>query len=88
MAHNNWLPTFNKDMDAAPQKSEIDIIIDRIKHLYPDLKVEGIIREENKDYIVTIEHEEKIPGSSSVQRWKVEKGKAVFVGAYKKKEPS
>ncbi len=73
-------------MKPSNEESEIDIIVERIKHLYPDLKISAIIREENKDYIVTIEHEEKIPGSGSVQRWKVENGKAVFIGAFNKKK--
>ncbi len=63
--------------------NDIDIIIDRISHLYPDLKVSGVTMED-KDYLIEIEHDANRLGSGSTQRWTVEEGKAVFKGSYSK----
>ena len=63
-----------------PATRDIDLIVERIKTLYPDFKITGITMEE-LDYMIHVEHNPNIPGSGSTQRWSVEDGKAVFKGA-------
>ncbi|HEV7621568.1 MAG TPA: hypothetical protein VGO09_07540 [Flavisolibacter sp.] len=63
--------------------NDIDIIITRINHLYPDLKISAVTLED-KEYIIEIEHDTNMLGSGSTQRWTVEEGKAVFKGAFSK----
>ena len=71
-------------MNKEEENSEIDIIIRRIKHLYPNLDITSY-NKQNEVYLIKVDPHENKLGSGTVQKWKVEEGKAVFIGAFQNK---